>query len=103
MESAIKKIIEIEHEAQNLLVQGYDQREKIQLSTLEQLKNMEENIGKMTDQKVNELEEKSRRETDERLAKIKEDTENKIKILEEYVEKNRESWENQIFARIIGR
>jgi len=103
MEEAIRKIIEIEHEAQNLVARGYAQREKIRLSTHEELKSMEKNIQDMADQKIIQLKQASRRETDEKLRKIKENTENKIRILEEYVEKNRDSWENQIFSRIIGR
>ena len=103
MEEVIRKIIEIEHEAQNLVAQGYAQREKIRLSTHEELKSMEKNIQDMADQKIIQLKQASRRETDEKLRKIKENTENKIRILEEYVEKNRDSWENQIFSRIIGR
>jgi hypothetical protein len=103
MEDVITKIIEIEREAQNLVAQGYAQKEKIQSDTLEVLKLMEENIEEMADQKISQLREQSRRETDEKIRSIKENTDNKIRMLEEYVEKNRESWENQIFARITGR
>lgn len=103
MESVIKRIIDIEHEAQYLVSHGYAIAERIRLDTSEKLKSMEENITEMANHKIAQLKEASRQETEDKLKKIKEDTENKIRILEEYVEKNRDSWENQIFARIIGR
>lgn len=103
MEDAIKKIIEIEHEAQSLVAQGHAHVEKIHLNTLEELKIMEENIIEMSEHKINQLREASRQEADEKLQKIKENTEEKIRVLEEYVEKNREAWEKQIYSRIISR
>ncbi len=103
MEESIKKIIEIEHEAQNLVAEGNAQIEKIRLGTLEELKKMECNIIEMSDYKIEELRQKSRSDADEKLRKINESTDRKIHALEVYVEKNRETWENQIFARILGR
>lgn len=103
MEEAIKKIIEIEHEAQSLVAEGYAQIEKIQSHTLEELKNMESNIIEMSDYKIEELRQKSRSEADEKLKKINESTQRKIHALEVYVENNRETWENQILNRILRR
>ncbi|NLE26355.1 MAG: hypothetical protein GX625_13625 [Clostridiaceae bacterium] len=103
MEDAIKKIIEIEHEAQNLVAEGYAQIEKIQSHTLEELKNMECNIIEMSDYKIEELSQKSRSDADEKIKKINESTQRKIHALEVYVENNRETWENQILNRILRR
>lgn len=103
MEESIKKIIEIEHEAQILVAEGYAQIEKIRLGTLEELKNMECNITEMSDYKIEELRQKSRSDADEKLKKINERTDRKLHALEVYVEKNRETWENQIFDRILER
>jgi len=103
MENAIRKIIEIEHKAQDLVAQGYDQTERIRLDTLEEIKSMERSIEESANHKINELKEKLRLETDEKLGKIKENMESKIKILEEYVEKNRDIWEEEIFLRVISR
>lgn len=103
MEEAIKKIIEIEHEAQDLVVEGYAQIEKIQLGTLEELKNMECNIIEMSNYKIEQLRQKSRSDADKKLKIISENTDRRIHTLEVYVENNRETWENQIFNRILGR
>jgi len=103
MEEAIKKIIEIENGAQSLISEGYAKAEKIYMDSLEELKNMEANIGEMANFKIDELREKSRAEADEKLKKINESQERKIHILEDYVENYRETWEDQIFNRILGR
>lgn len=103
MEDAIKKIIEIEHEAQGLVDQGHAQTEKIQMGTVEELKNMEESIFEMSKIKVEELREKGRSEADAKLEKIEGNTQGKIRMLETYVENNRGTWERQIFDRILGR
>ncbi|MGI6084550.1 MAG: hypothetical protein ACOYIF_03800 [Acetivibrionales bacterium] len=103
MEEAIKRIIEIEHEAQNLVNQGRVQSDSIRMNTLEAQKNMEADIIEMSKSKIEQIRTKSRMETDEKIRKIKESTERKINILEDYVGNNREIWEKQIFTRILGR
>jgi hypothetical protein len=103
LEEAIKRIIEIEHEAQNLVNQGRVQSDSIRMNTLEAQKNMEADIIEMSKSKIEQIRTKSRMETDEKIRKIKESTERKINILEDYVGNNREIWEKQIFTRILGR
>jgi len=103
MEEIIKKIIEIEHEAQNIMAGGYKQVEKIRKDTGEKLKSLEENITEMSNHKIEELRQKIRSEADEKIRKINETTDKRIQALEAYVENNRETWENQIFDRILGR
>lgn len=103
MENAIKKIIEIEHKARDIVSQGYKQAEDIRLETLEVLKNMEKNIEESVNHKIEELKAKIRLETDEKIGKIRESAENRIRTLEEYARKNRDAWEDEIFSRIVGR
>ena len=103
MEKAIKKLIEIEHEAKRLVEEGYAQSEKIRQETLEELKNMESNINEMANYKIEQLNRESRLHADEKIKKINESTEKKIHALKDYVENNRETWENQIFYRILER
>jgi len=103
MEEVIKKIIEIEHEAQNILEGGYRQVEKIRMNTLNKLKELENNITEMTNHKIEELRQRIRSEADEKIQNINETTEKRIQAMEVYVKNNRETWENQIFNRILGR
>ncbi|NLL66422.1 MAG: hypothetical protein GX236_01810 [Clostridiaceae bacterium] len=103
MENAIKKLIEIENEAQKLVEEGYSQSERIRQETLKELKNMECNINEMANYKIDQLSRKSRLDADEKIKKINESTQKRIRVLEDYVENNRETWGNQIFSRILER
>ena len=103
MENAIKKLIEIENEAQRLVKEGYSQSERIRQETLKELKNMECNINEMANYKIDQLSRKSRLDADEKIKKINESTQKRIRVLEDYVENNRETWGNQIFSRILER
>lgn len=103
MENAIKKLIEIENEAQKLVEEGYSQSERIRQETLKEFKNMECNINEMANYKIDQLSRKSRLDADEKIKKINESTQKRIRVLEDYVENNRETWGNQIFSRILER
>jgi len=103
MEEIIKRIIDIEHEAQNILAGGYKQVEIIRKHTDEKLKSLEESITEMSNHKIEELRQKVRSEADEKIKSINEGTDKRMKALETYVENNRETWEDQIFNRILGR
>ncbi|NLX64962.1 MAG: hypothetical protein GX022_09365 [Clostridiaceae bacterium] len=103
MEEIIRRIIEIEYAAQNLVAKGHAQAEKIRMDTLEKLKELENNITEMSSHKIEELRQKIRSEAYEKIQKISETTDKRLKALEAYVNENRETWENQIFNRILGR
>lgn len=103
MEEILKKIIEIEHEAQALVAEGLTQKEKVQMDTQDEIKAMGVNILEMSQHKIEQLESKNRKEAEVRLQRIYEQTAIKMGLLEESVKENQELWENQIFDRIVGR
>lgn len=103
MEDVIKKIIEIEHEAQSLVAEGLAQEEKIQIDTQGEIKTMETNILEMSENKMGQLKARNRKEADEKLAQIHEHTTRKLEQMGEVIAKNQDLWENQIFNRIVGR
>ncbi|HBR02604.1 MAG TPA: hypothetical protein DD738_08335 [Ruminiclostridium sp.] len=103
MEELIKKIIEIEHEAQSLVDDGIAQKEKIRMDTENELKAIEENILDMAERKIEQLEVRNRKEADEKLARIREHTALKVKQINGVIAGHKEMWENQIFSRITGR
>lgn len=103
MEEVVKRIIEIEHEAQDLVSQGLAQKDKINRDTQEELRVMETNILEMAEHKIEQLRLKSRREADDKVIRIYENTALKMRLMEENAEENQSVWENQIFSRIIGR
>ncbi len=103
MEDVVKKIIEIEHEAQSLVAEGVAEREKLQMDTRDEMRAMETNIVEMSVHKIDQLRSKSRKEADDKIIRIYEDTALKMRLMEENAEENQGLWENQIFDRILGR
>ena len=103
MEEVVKKIIEIEHKAQDMVSEGLAEKDTIQRNTLEELRIMESNILEMAEHKVEQLKLKSRKEADDKIVKIKEKTSTKLHLMEGNAVKNQKEWEDQIFSRIIGR
>ncbi|MCX7773237.1 MAG: hypothetical protein N2376_09025, partial [Clostridia bacterium] len=103
MEEVIKKSIEIEHDAQNLVAEGLAKKEDIRIQTEDELRDMEANILEMAEHKIEQLRARSRKEADDRVIRIYEDTALKMRLMEESAEEHQTNWEDQIFNRIIGR
>jgi hypothetical protein len=103
MEEAIRRIIEIEHEAQNLVSEGLSQKEKIALDTQLELRVMETNILEMAEHKIEQLKSKNRKDADDKIIRIYENTALKMRLMEELFEEKQEQWENEIFNRVVGR
>jgi vacuolar-type H+-ATPase subunit H len=103
MEEIIKKIIEIEREAQNLVTQALAQNEKIHANAQDELKSMEANIMEMSEHKIEQLKAGNRKEADDKLARIREHTAERLQQMDKLAAENQEVWEDQIFNRVIGR
>lgn len=101
MEKIIMKIIDLEHEAQNLVAEGLSVTQKIKESTLEECNQMETHILEMAENKMKQLHKKSAKETEDRIIRIYEDTALKMRLMEENAEENQKKWEEEIFNRVI--
>ena len=100
MENIIKKVIELEHNAQDLVAQGLVEAESIRDSGVEECKMMEAHIMEMAENKIKKLEKKSERDMEDRVIRIYEDTALKMRLMEENAEMNQKKWEDEIFDRI---
>lgn len=103
MEEVVRKIIEIEREAQNHVAEGRSQMEKIRSNTENELKAVEDNILEMAENKIEQLRSRNRKEADDKIIRICENTALKMRMMEEVFEQNQEAWQKQIFNRIVGR
>jgi hypothetical protein len=101
MENIVKKIIELEHNAQSLVSEGHAEADRIREAGEQECSRMEAGIMEMAEKKIKQLENKNRRETDDRVIRIYEDTAMKMRFMEETAEMNRRIWEKEIFDRII--
>ena len=103
MEELLKKIIEIEHQAQSLVAEGIAEKENMYKATRNEIEDLKSSILEMSEHKIEELRLRNERDAEEKINQINESRTQKLKMLEETYNKNREQWENQIFTRIIGR
>jgi vacuolar-type H+-ATPase subunit H len=101
MEDIIKRIIDLEHNAQNQISLGETEAEKILKSGLEECRMMEAQILEMAENKIKQIQSKSIRDKEDRIIRIYEDTAIKMRLMEENAEQNQQQWEDEIFNRII--
>jgi len=101
MEDIVKRIIELEHNAQDQIRLGEEEAERIRQSGLEECRGMEANIMEMAENKIKQLQSKGTREKEDRIIRIYEDTALKMRLMEEKAEQNRQKWEDEIFDRIV--
>ncbi|HOQ74972.1 MAG TPA: hypothetical protein PK369_00210 [Thermoclostridium sp.] len=101
MKDIVKRIIELEHNAQNQIRLGEDEAEKIRQSGQEECRQMEARIMEMAENKIKQIQAKGNREKEDRIIRIYEDTALKMRLMEENAEQNRQNWEDEIFDRII--
>lgn len=101
MEDIIKRIIDLEHNAQNQISLGETEAEKILQSGLEECRMMEAQILEMAENRIKQIQSKSIRDKEDRIIRIYEDTAIKMRLMEENAEQNQQQWEDEIFNRII--
>jgi hypothetical protein len=103
MENTIRRVIEIEHDAQSVVAEGQKERERIREAALAECKLMEANIMEMAENKIAKLESGNIREAEDRIIRICEDTALKMRMMEEVAEENQKQWEDEIFNSIVRR
>lgn len=103
MEATIKRIIEIEQSAQNVVQEGIEEKERIRQAMLDESQQLEAQIGELADNKIAKLLASNTRDTHDRVIRIYEDTALKMRLMEENAEENQKKWEDQIFESIVGR
>jgi len=101
MEDIVRRIIELEHNAQDQLSLAEAEAEKILESAREECRMMEAHIMEMAENKIRQLQTKGTREKEDRIIRIYEDTALNMRLMEENAELNQQKWEDEIFNRII--
>lgn len=101
MEDIVRRIIELEHNAQNQLSLAEIEAEKILESGREECRMMEAHIMEMAEGKIKQLQAKGTKEKEDRIIRIYEDTALNMRLMEENAEMNQKKWEDEIFNRII--
>lgn len=103
MENIIRRIIELEHQAQKMVDEAREEEQRILRAGQTEDQTAAGRIRERADNKINQLKGKSQYDSDDRVIRIYEDTAMKMRLMEENAEENQAGWEDEIFNRIIGR
>lgn len=102
MEELIKRIIDIEHNAQEYLAEAAKETEEIEKSVAVKTKQLENDYDKKVQQHCEQVKEHKDSEADEKIREVTDNTDNIINSLENRLNENLEAWTEKVFNNIVG-
>lgn len=103
MENIIRRIIELEHQAQKVVDEAREEETRILDIGQQEEQAAASRISTLAGNKIDQLRGKSQYDSDDRVIRIYEDTALKMRLMEENAEEHQTAWEDEIFNRIVGR
>jgi vacuolar-type H+-ATPase subunit H len=103
MEEVIRRIIELENKAEQIVHEAREEEKKIQEEASLEVSAIEARLHESSETKISQLKGRTQYESDDRIIRIYEDTAMKMRLMEEQAEEEQVTWENEIFNRIVGR
>ncbi len=102
MDEIINKILDIDRQAEERLLQA--EKDKIKILNEAKLQEMEikENCILRADDRIEKVESSEKKSADEQIEKITSEMKAKMADLDKLFNDNKEKWENEIFHRIVG-
>lgn len=102
MNIIFKRVIEIDNRAKELYCEAAREKERLQQSTLTEIKGMESDIKLMADEKIERLISQSRKDLENKINDINNNLKEKLSAMEEKYIRNADMWEQKIFLNVIG-
>ncbi|WHH61226.1 hypothetical protein [Petroclostridium sp. X23] len=103
MDAIIKKILEIEQKAQQIVDDADQEKQKIDEALELEIQDMEQEIHSKVERKIRQIREREMQEAQSRIkeinSKVKQQTESMIR----YAAEKKDEWEDLLMNRIIGR
>jgi hypothetical protein len=103
MDNIIKELIQIETLAKNVTAKIEQDKLNQKINIEKSCKDIEEKIVSETTQKIKRLKQTAFDDARKKISKITLDTQDKFAVIEAEFEKNKETWQNEIFLSVIGR
>lgn len=102
MDEIINKILDIDRQAEERLLQA--EKDKIKILNEAKLQEMKikENCILRADDRIEKVELSEKQSADEQIEKITSEMKAKMADLDKLFNDNKEKWENEIFHRIVG-
>ena len=102
MDEIINKILDIDRQAEERLLQAEKDKTKILNEAKLQGMKTKENCTIRADDRIEKVELSEKQSADEQIEKITSEMKAKMADLDKLFNDNKEKWENEIFHRIVG-
>ena len=102
MDEIINKILDIDRQAEERLLQAEKDKTKILNEAKLQEMEIKENCILRADDRIEKVESSEKKSADEQIEKITSEMKAKMADLDKLFNDNKEKWENEIFHRIVG-
>ena len=102
MDEIINKILDIDRQAEERLLQAEKDKTKILNEAKLQEMEIKENCILRADDRIEKVESSEKKSADEQIEKITLEMKAKMADLDKLFYDNKEKWENEIFHRIVG-
>ena len=102
MDEIINKILDIDRQAEERLLQAEKDKTKILNEAKLQEMKIKENCISRADDRIEKVELSEKQGADEQIEKITSEMKAKMADLDKLFNDNKEKWENEIFHRIVG-
>ena len=102
MDEIINKILDIDRQAEERLLQAEKDKTKILNEAKLQEMEIKENCILRADDRIEKVELSEKQSADEQIEKITSEMKAKMADLDKLFNDNKEKWENEIFHRIVG-
>lgn len=102
MDEIINKILDIDRQAEERLLQAEKDKMKILNEAKLQEMKIKENCISRADDRIEKVELSEKQGADEQIEKITSEMKAKMADLDKLFNDNKEKWENEIFHRIVG-
>ncbi len=103
MEEIIKKIMEIEDRAQEIISDAKQADNGLDESIAEKLKEIEADIERRAHEREEYVKNVEEKDAEEKISAVKKELDEKIAGLESKYQANKETWVNGIVENVIGR
>jgi vacuolar-type H+-ATPase subunit H len=102
LDTIIKKILEIEQKAQQIVDDANQEQQKIEESLKLEILEMKEKIQQRTERKIQQIREKELQEARQKVKEIEIQSKLQVEAMDKYAKQKRDEWEKMLMSRIIG-
>ncbi|NLY43781.1 MAG: hypothetical protein GX066_07405 [Clostridiaceae bacterium] len=103
MDDIIKKILEIEERAKQIVEDANCQKEKMDEEIKKEIDKMKEELQQRAKRKIQQIREKEMKEAHKKVSEIEEQSKRQLEAITVLASNKKKEWETMVINRIVGR